>query len=75
MIPLLGDAFDLVWKANRQNMELIRTRAAGHGKGKTGDYVFVFGLIGLLVLLLVGSILVSVYVISAILWEIFTLNI
>jgi hypothetical protein len=58
-IPFLGDAFDFFWKANRQNMNLIRTRAAGHGKGKTSDYVFVFGLIGLLILLLIGSIIAS----------------
>src|SRR6187402_663007 len=40
MIPFLGDAFDFVWKANQQNMNLIRTRAAGHGKGTTSDYIF-----------------------------------
>lgn len=74
-IPFLGDAFDLYWKSNRRNLDLIRTRAAGHGKGTIGDYIFVFGLIGILLVLLVGSILISIYVISAILWEIFTLNI
>lgn len=74
-IPFLGDAFDFVWKANKQNMNLIRERAAGHGKGTTSDYVFVFGLIALLILLLIGSILVSAYVIWAILWELFTGNI
>lgn len=74
-IPFLGDAFDFVWKANQQNMDLIRTRAAGHGKGTTSDYIFVFGLIALLIALLVGSILISVYVIGAIFWEIFTGNI
>jgi hypothetical protein len=74
-IPFLGDAFDLYWKSNRRNLELIRARAAGHGKGTIGDYIFVFGLIGILLALLVGSILISIYVISAILWEIFTLNI
>src|SRR5215207_7454646 len=35
MVPVIGDAFDFVWKANKQNMELIRTRASGKGKGKT----------------------------------------
>jgi len=59
MIPFIGDAFDFVWKANKQNMDLIRTRAAGHGKGKTSDYVFVFGLIFVLIGILVGSIIVS----------------
>ena len=59
MVPFVGDAFDFVWKANQQNMNLIRTRAAGHGQGKTSDYIFVFGLIGLLIAVLVGSIFVS----------------
>ena len=58
-IPFIGDAFDFVWKANQMNMNLIRTRAAGHGKGTTSDYVFVFGLIGVLIAILVGSIVVS----------------
>ena len=62
MIPFIGDAFDFVWKANKQNMDLIRTRAAGHGKGKTSDYIFVFGLMGLLILLLIGSILASGFI-------------
>jgi len=59
MVPFVGDAFDFVWRANKQNMELIRTRAAGHGKGKTSDYVFVFGLMFLLITVLIGSILTS----------------
>ena len=58
-MPVIGDAFDFVWKSNQMNINLIRTRAAGQGKGTTSDYVFVFGLIGSLVLLLAGSILVS----------------
>ena len=58
-IPFLGDIFDFFWKSNKQNMDLIRARASGHGQGKTSDYVFVFGLIGLLIAILVGSIIVS----------------
>ncbi len=74
-IPFIGDAFDFFWKANKQNMDLIRTRATGKDVGTTGDYLFVFGIIGFLILLLIGSILVSVYVIYAILWELITGNI
>jgi hypothetical protein len=62
MVPFVGDAFDFVWKANKQNMDLIRTRAAGHGKGKTSDYIFVLGLIALLILLLIGSIVASGFI-------------
>ena len=62
MVPFVGDAFDFVWKANQQNMNLIRTRAAGKGKGTTLDYIFVFGLMAVLILLLVGSIFASVFI-------------
>lgn len=61
-IPFLGDAFDFVWKANKQNMDLIRTRATGKGTGTTSDYIFVFGIIGFLILLLIGSIVASVFI-------------
>lgn len=73
-IPFIGDVFDFVWKSNQQNMDLIRTRATGK-TGTGSDYVFVFVIMGLLVLLLVGSILVSVYIVWAILWELFSGNI
>ncbi|MCY7347724.1 MAG: DUF4112 domain-containing protein [Pyrinomonadaceae bacterium] len=63
-IPLVGDAFDFFWKANRQNMNLIRERGTGKGNGTTGDYVFVFGMIALLIGILVGSILVSLYILG-----------
>jgi hypothetical protein len=63
MIPFFGDAFDFVWKANKKNMDLIRTRAVGEGQGTTSDYVFVLGLMGALLLLLIMSILASAYLI------------
>ena len=74
-IPLIGDAFDFVWKANKQNMDLIRERATGKDVGTKSDYLFVFAIIGILMLVLIGSILVSIYVIWAILRELFSGNI
>jgi len=67
-IPIVGDAFDFFWKSNDMNMRLIRERATGKGKGSKSDYVFIFALIGLLILLLIGSIVASV----VILYYIFT---
>ncbi|HEY2846589.1 MAG TPA: DUF4112 domain-containing protein [Pyrinomonadaceae bacterium] len=67
-IPVIGDAFDFVWKSNQMNMNLIRERATRHGEGKTGDYVFVFGLIGFLVLVLLASVIASAFLI----WLVFT---
>ena len=71
-IPFIGDAFDFVWKANKQNMELIRERATGKNVGTTGDYIFVFAVIGILIAILIGSILVSLFIIGYIfkgLWD------
>jgi hypothetical protein len=62
-IPVIGDAFDFVWKANQKNMDLIRARGAGLGEGTTSDYVFLAVLFAVLLGLLIGSILVSAYVI------------
>ena len=67
-IPVIGDAFDFFWKSNQMNLDLIRTRSAGHGKGKTSDYLFVFGLIFVLIAILVGSIVVS----GLIIWWVLT---
>ena len=58
-IPFIGDAFDFFWRANKQNMDLIRERATGKDKGTTSDYIFIFGLIGFLILLLIASIIAS----------------
>ncbi len=74
-IPFIGDAFDFFWKANRQNIDLIRERGTGNNKGTTGDYVFVFAIILILIALLVGSILVSLYIIGSIFKEIWELKI
>jgi hypothetical protein len=61
-VPFLGDAFDLVWKANRKNLELIQ-RAAGQGPRHAPSVVdrlflalILLGLLGLLLLPLVLSI-------------------
>jgi hypothetical protein len=75
-IPVVGDAFDFIWKSNQMNMNLIRTRATGKNVGTTGDYVFVFGIILLLLLLLAGTVLLSLLVIGTLfkgIWDIFNL--
>ena len=71
-IPIIGDAFDFFWKANKQNMDLIRERGTGKGTGTTGDYIFVFGMILLLFGILAASIFVSLYILSLVfagLWD------
>lgn len=67
VIPFIGDGFDFFWKANKQNMELIRTRGKGRGKDTTGDWIFVIAIIVLLIGILVGSILFSLFIFWAVL--------
>lgn len=66
-IPFLGDAFDFVWKANKQNIDLIRERATGKNQGTTSDYLFVGLIIAGLIVLLIGSIVVSLYILGTVL--------
>jgi len=61
-IPFIGDAFDFVWKANKQNIDLIRERGTGNDKGTTSDYIFVGVIILALIAILIGSIAASVYI-------------
>ena len=70
VIPFIGDAFDLFWKANKQNMDLIRERGRGQGKGTTGDWIFVIGIILLLLGILAGSIFFSFFILGAIGYQI-----
>ena len=61
-VPIIGDALDFFWKSNDMNMNLIRERATGKGNGTTSDYVFIFVLIGFLIVLLIGSIVASIVI-------------
>lgn len=60
-IPVLGDLFDMAWKSNQRNVELLRRRATVGAEdahsGRTSDWLFV-GLVMLVLLgLLVGSLI------------------
>ncbi|HVG30422.1 MAG TPA: DUF4112 domain-containing protein [Pyrinomonadaceae bacterium] len=67
-IPLVGDLFDVAWKSNQMNVELLRRRAtvspAEAKRGRLSDWLFV-GLIMLcLAAMLVGSVVVAWYILS-----------
>ena len=67
-IPLVGDAFDVYWKANQKNVELVRRHTlatpADERRARSGDWFFIACLIGMLILLLVGSIATAVFVLT-----------
>jgi hypothetical protein len=47
-IPLLGDIFDIAWKANRRNYQLLRRHLVEPRRHTWKDWSFLFGLAGAL---------------------------
>ena len=41
-IPFLGDIFDIGWKANLRNVQLLRAHADNPHRAKQGDWFFTF---------------------------------
>lgn len=69
IVPVVGDLFDFAWKSNKMNMELLKSRAtvtAEEAKrgARTSDWLFVGGIIVVLLMILFGSIAASIYVLS-----------
>ena len=64
-VPVIGDLFDAYWKSNKMNVELLKRRAPGSAieaeKGRASDWLFVGLIILVLVGLLLGSAIVSLY--------------
>ncbi len=69
-LPLVGDLFDVWWKSNQRNVALLSERATVSAeearKGKLSDWLFVGVIILLLVGLLVGSVAVSLFLLTLI---------
>jgi hypothetical protein len=67
-VPLLGDVFDVYWKSNQRNVALLRRHVMAapveERRARTGDWLFVGGLIVALLVILTGC-LAAVYAIFA----------
>lgn len=48
VIPIVGDVFDVFWKASEWNLRLLERHAAGPVEPTAGDRVFVFTILGCL---------------------------
>ena len=68
--PVVGDLFDAVWKSNQMNVELLRRRATVPAvearKGRLSDWLFVGVIAFFLIAMLVGSVAVTLYLLSLI---------
>ncbi len=67
-IPVLGNAFDVLWRANQRNMALLRRSAPAAGRpvqrATVGDWAFVGGVIGALIALFVGIVVIVAWFVS-----------
>jgi hypothetical protein len=60
-IPLIGDAFDLWFKANTRNLGLLRRHLEQPDTSTRGDWMIVTGLVGVIIAIvaILGWLLVS----------------
>src|SRR5215218_7910674 len=67
-IPVVGDLFDAAWKSNQMNVELVRQRASVSAEeavhGRASDWLFLALIVLGLLTLLVGSIAVSLWLLT-----------
>ena len=67
-VPVVGDLFDVAWKSNQMNVELLRRRASVTPEeaksGRASDWLFLALLVLGLLTLLVGSIAVSLWLLT-----------
>lgn len=63
-LPLIGDLFDVTWKANTRNLALLEAHVANPQPQRAADRGFIFFVIALLVLIVVGVAAVTVLVVN-----------
>jgi Domain of unknown function (DUF4112) len=51
LVPFAGDVADVFWKSNTKNMALLERHAGRGSPASAGDWVFVTGIIGTIVVL------------------------
>src|ERR671939_501166 len=67
-VPVVGDLFDAAWKSNQMNVELLKRRAAVSPEearsGRASDWLFLAVIIIALLVLLVGSLALSLWLLA-----------
>jgi Domain of unknown function (DUF4112) len=62
-VPVIGDLFDLGWKANVKNIELLE-KHLDVAESTKGDSLFIFGLILVLVLIILGFAVITFFTVT-----------
>ena len=70
-VPVLGDIFDLGWRANERNMALLRAHLDAPERRRRADRGFVVMLLVGLGVLLLGTVGLGLWLIAALLQAVF----
>jgi hypothetical protein len=62
IVPGIGDAFSFWFKSNSRNYELLQRHWGAPRRPRTSDWLFVGAILGLLLLVVVGGFVVSLFV-------------
>jgi len=65
VIPVVGDAFSFWFKSNARNYEIIKNHRLGAAPPKPSDWLFVIGILFLLLVIVCAGIAVSLLVLGA----------
>ncbi|NES67392.1 MAG: DUF4112 domain-containing protein [Okeania sp. SIO2D1] len=63
-VPIFGDLFDVAWKANSKNMDILEAHLESPKVSKSADKSFIFLLLGGLILFVVAIATLSVLIIG-----------
>lgn len=63
LIPVLGDLFDVTWKANSQNVAILEKHLANPEPSRAADRLFAIGLVVALLALVLGVAALSVWIV------------
>jgi hypothetical protein len=66
LVPVLGDLFDVAWKANNRNVALLEAHALEERRPSAGDWLFVGGMIAALVAIAALPFVLIVLVVRAV---------
>jgi hypothetical protein len=67
MVPLIGDLFDVAWKANNMNIALLDRHAYEEHRPAAGDWLFVSAMIAILVAMAILPIAFGVWLLGSLL--------
>jgi hypothetical protein len=64
IVPGIGDAFSFWFKSNSRNYELLQRHWGAPRRPRMSDWIFVAAILGLLLLVVIGGLLVSFFVLQ-----------